>query len=281
MAEETAATPESAAPAAPAPEPVPPVAEAVSTPTPPAASATPEPVPAVVPEAPAPETPAAPAAPESASLLSEAATPAPEPAAEAKAEDKSASEAPAEEARPEEAPLPEYDVFTVPEGVELEDQQVEQFVGILGTAERAILAAAGDPAKIRAAVQQFGQQALDQYTAEIQQLGGRIAEINAETFRNTQEYWKSQFFEDPEIGGNRKDTTLKNCGAVISRFGGSPQQIAEVRSVLTNTGAGNNVALIRLFNNVANFLGEPQPVAGTKPDPQPQSRQDKRYGNRK
>lgn len=257
-----------------------PVAETVSS-TPPEAP-TPEPAPAVAPETSTPiEQPAveptAPEAKEPASLLSEAAEPAPEAKPDA---DKPATEAdakaPAVEEAPTEAPLPTYDVFTVPEGVELEDAQVDSFVGLLGNFEKSINPA-GSP-EVHAAVQQLGQQLLDQYTTEVEGLAERVHEVNAETWRRTNENWKSEFFDDPEIGGNRKETTLKNCASVLNRFGGNANQVAELRQVLTATGAGNNLAVIRLLNNIAGFTSEGHAVAGGNPEPQSQTRQERRYG---
>jgi hypothetical protein len=290
MADEITESPAaSAAPASEAPAISPAVSEAAPTPETPAPS-TSEAAPAVAPESPAAE-PKAEAAPEAAkeptSLLGEAASPAPEPKAEteakpeeAKAEEKPESEAPAPEEAPAEAPLPTYDVFTVPEGVELEDERVDKFVGTLGTTERAILAASGDPAKIHAAVQQLGQQMLDHYTDEIAQLGDRMRQANAETFARTQENWKNEFFQDPKIGGNRQDTTLANVGSVVRRFGGTAQEIAELRSVMSTTGAGNHRLVLNLLNNIAEFLGEGKTPVSGNPEPQGASRSERRYGKR-
>lgn len=295
-----AESPTAAAPSAASETAAPPASEAVSSSAPPAAPIA-ESVPAVAPETPTTTdtpAPAAAAGKEPTSLLGDAA-PAPEPTADAKATDPKAEakpgdpaaeakdgktdapaegDAPASEAPPEEAPLPTYDVFTVPEGVELDDTQVDTFVGALGSTERAILAAAGDPAKVHAAVQDLGQQLLDQYTAEMAGLDERIRQNNADTFGRTMETWKNEFFNDPVIGGNRKDTTLANARRVIDRFGGTPQERAELRGVFNSTGAGNHRLVLNIFNNIAEFLGEGRAVPGDKPEPLAASRKDRRYG---
>ncbi len=115
----------------------PPVVSEVSTPEP---VQTPEPVAAPEPaktDATAPgATPPVESGKEPTSLLGDAVEPAPEPKAETKpeaekpvGEEKPEGDAPAiEEAPAEPAPLPTYDVFTVPEGVELEDTQVDRYI---------------------------------------------------------------------------------------------------------------------------------------------------------
>lgn len=283
-------------------EPVAPIAESpVPAAAPAVSEAPPTPIaPEAVPSAPvaaevAPVTapivteakPAEAAAPtEPVSLLGDAAQPAPEPKAEAKpegekpaAEAKPEGEAPVpEEARAAEPQLPTYEPFTVPEGVELDDPQVDRFIGSVAAVERDINPT-GDP-KVHAAFQGLIQNLADQYTEEIAGIPERIAQANAATFSRTMENWKDEFFNDPEIGGNRKDTTIRNAHGVISRFGGSAQQVAELRQVLSHTGAGNNIHVIRLINNIAGFLSEGTPVPATKPEPQTQSRTERRYGKK-
>src|SRR5690348_11689629 len=265
--------PATAAPAAPAAAPAPvtasaapapgPGAESTSAPsssavTPPAESA-----PAVTPPTPATPAAAKPAAETPSSLLGDA-----KPATDAKpAEAPATAEPPA----PAETPVapPAYEPFTLPEGVTLEAERVSDLTKLLGETE---LATKAD----HAAMQGLGQKLIDLYVAESK----RVADAQQQSWIRTRDEWRNTFIADEQIGGARREATLRNCAQMIEQFGGSPEQQAELRQAFGITGMGDHPALIRLLNNMASVLVEPKPVPATaQRSPVPASKSARRYSN--
>jgi len=167
-------------------------------------------------------------------------------------------------------------------------ERMGQFTDLLGTStvDLELAARSGDRAAVAAASQQLGQKLIDFHVAEIKTAAERVADQQWEVFNRTQTEWKKAFAEDPEIGGNRIETTLAECGSIIEQFGGkvdpqtgmaNPEQVAELRKVLSATGAGNHPAVIRWVHNVARALGEGRPVPAPRPAPQQMSRAERRY----
>lgn len=194
--------------------------------------------------------PAIPTAP--ASLISEA------------GKDKPAAEAPADPAQPPSEPAPSYQPFTLPEGVSLDEKELGQFHGVLGKHKL---------------TQETGQELLDLHVNELNRFSERLTAHQHEVFNRTREGWRNEFIADRDIGQNRRETTLQTCGSMIERYGGDSKQVAELRSMLTFTGAGDHPALIRFINNMGRALSEPVPVAASKPPAQKQSKAQARYGN--
>lgn len=261
-----AAVPAAAAPVAPTqPAAVTPNAPAV------AASATPSPEagavvsPSAAPELPlsAPAVEARPAEPAPSSLLSDAKT----------SEAKPAEAAPAAEAKPAEAPAPAvppaYEPFTLPEGVKLDEEGIGKLTALLGEAE---LATKAD----HTAMQAMGQKLVDMYVAEVQ----RISEGQQQAWIRARDEWRNKFIADPDIGGARRESTLRNCASMIEQFGGNAEQQAELRQAFGITGMGDHPAMIRFINNMASVLSEGKPVPATsRSSPVPASKSQRRYAN--
>lgn len=228
--------------------------------------------PEVVVEAPAVAEVAAPEVKES--ILSQA-EPAPkteEPVAEKKAEEVKADEPKAEEPKAEEKksvdlPAPVFEPFKLPEDVKLDDAKLGGFTGLLGEFENKITA---DPTQAHAAAQEFGQKLLDLYIGETEAAAQRHTEAVAANWSRTQDQWVSEFREDPEIGKNRAETSLTRMGGLMDMYGQSagPERLSSLRSILTMTGAGNNVEVLRFVNWAASRLVErARPVAAPQARP--------------
>lgn len=225
--------------------------------TPPGADAEAAPVPAAdFPEStpasePAPTEPEAPA-----SLLSEA-----------KAETPSEETPPVEAQAPEQAPLPTYETFTLPEDVKLDEERLGAFNGVLGEFEQKLTT---NPAEAHAAMQEMGQRLVDMYVAEVKDMQTRTAALQMDTWKRTRESWVSDFRSDPDIGGNRQDTTLARIGAVLELYGqrvGTNQEKA-VRDAFALTGSGDHPEVLRFLNWISGFTVEkPRLVAATTPTP--------------
>jgi hypothetical protein len=198
------------------------------------------------------------------SILSEATSTEPlVPEEPAKTEEVKAEEPKAEEAKTEDVkeavkeplPTPVYDAFTLPEGVTLTDDKVSAFTGLLGEAEQKIHA---DPAQMHAAMQEFGQKAVDLYIAEVKEATERSARFQRETWDRTIGEWQQKFRDDPEIGKNRQDTTLQRIGSLLNLYGqqmGVERETA-VRDAYALTGAGNHPEVLRWANWMASRLTE-------------------------
>ncbi len=260
--------------AAPAVTPAPVAQPDAAVAAPPPAVTSPEASPPASPQSSAETTPATAApttdAKEPGSLLSDAAT-APVEAEKPKGDEaKPAADAkPAEAAPAVEIPTPVYEPFTLPEGVSLDGERVGKFTEMLGKFE---VATKADHAQ----VQQLGQQLVEAHIAELK----RVEQAGQEAWAKMRDEWKNTFLTDREMGGNRKETTLARCGAMIEQYGGSADQVKELRTAFAMTGMGDHPALIRLLNNIGRALGEGTPVPALNPvSPVKPAKSARRYAN--
>ena len=199
----------------------------------------------------------------------------PEPAKAADAKpDKGADKAadgtaPVEKAQADTPPQPRsYAAFTLPEGVKLDDKQVEQFTGLLD-----------DP---KLDHQQRAQSLVDLYLGEMRRVHDDAVKHQREYWANYQAQQIRELRNDPEFSG-RIDTVLGNAKSVIEQFGGTKEQQAELWRLInpdTGNGMGNNRNFVRLLNNMFEVVGEGTLVPGGAPGnagPK-QSRADRWYG---
>jgi hypothetical protein len=125
--------------------------------------------------------------------------------------------------------------------------------------------------------QERGQRLVDMHLAELQRHVQATADNQVKVWNDTQAQWKDAVKADPELGGNRFQTTIQTCISAVNRFGGNAQQRAELLQALDFTGAGNNPAIIRLITNMASRLAEGSPVTQSAAPKQPQTREQRRY----
>lgn len=217
-----------------------------------------------------PETPAAPPAealkavePAPSLLAPDPAKPAEPVAAEPVAE-------PAPVAEPQ--PLPAYEAYTLPEGVKLDPDELKAFNTALGEFER-------DGKVDHAAAQAFGQKMVGFYVDQVNKAVTSHDEAGSQAWTQMRDGWRQDFRKDKDLGGNREQTTLAQAKAMVQRFGGTQAQQAELQRVLSVTGAGDNIHVIRVFANIAKVLGEGRPVPATVPkSPELASKKSRRYG---
>lgn len=203
--------------------------------------------------------------------------PAPAPAPEVKTPDPAADPKPADApvadpAAPPEAPVapPTYE-FKLPDEVQAAPEQLAKLNELIGGLE---IDAKLDHGK----AQEFGQKALDYHLSELQRVATEIDQQGRQAWNDMRENWRNTFKSDPELGGNRQQTTLAACTRIIDQFGGNEAQRAELRTILGTTGAGDHPALIRLLANVGKALGEGRPVPAVVPkSPVVPSRKERRY----
>lgn len=260
------------------------VSASTSTTPPPAAStqapivSSPAPAPAVEAPAPAPvETPApaveapvttpaqAPEAPKSAvTPLGGLPEPVVAPAAEGATSETKAGEKPAEEAVKKEegsqsaepAQLPTFEPFNLPEGIVPDADGFGNLTKMLGEFENLTKAD-------HAEVQKFGQGLVDRHVGQLNKTIQKVAEFWTTNWEKQKTDWFEKFKADPEIGGNRMDTTVAAARQFIVTHGGTPEQQQEFRELMNASGVGNHPAMIRMLAkaNLALSEGKPLPAA--------------------
>lgn len=140
-----------------------------------------------------------------------------------------------------------YEAFKFPEGIKLDDAEVKGYTDIFGKHQ---------------IPQPVVQELIDYHTAQLAESNRRQQTVQREVWNSTRQGWVNDF-KASDIGGNRAETTLAQAGGVMERYAGGPEQLKELRNVLTMTGAGDHPAVIRLLANVGKVLGEGRPVPAT------------------
>lgn len=170
----------------------------------------------------------------------------------------------------EPAPPPTYEPFLVPD-LTLDQGRISEFTNLLSDLE---VSGKAD----HAIVQAFGQKAVDFHVNEVKKALESHTQMMVDAFENQKTGWKDEVRNDPELGGNRFQTTLDSARTFIRTHGGTPDQQAEFLSVMDSSGLGNHKAVIRLFANAMAAMSEPKPLASVKPVPQPKSKTQTMYG---
>jgi hypothetical protein len=196
-------------------------------------------------------------------------TPKEPPKTEAKVE---STEKKTEEGKSDEpAPLPVYDAFKLPEGVTLEADRVAEFTKVLSDLETS--------GKVpHDLVQKFGQTMVDTHIAEVKKATDALTAKYLEVWDNQKTEWKDSFLKDPEIGGNRFQTTVDSALSFIRTHGGTSEQQTEFRNLMNSSGLGNHPAVIRLLANAGRAMAEGKPLVASKPAPQAKSKVETMYG---
>lgn len=172
--------------------------------------------------------------------------PAAEPKPEVKDPAKPVTETPADGDRPVEevkAELPVYEEFKLPDGVNLDKEQVAEFGKLLGEIESGKLDHAG--------FQEAGQKLVDLATKATTDSINRLNDYYVQFHENQKKEWFESFKKDPEMGGANLDQTVGALREAVEKYAGDEKQIAEFRSVMKESGVGNHPAVIRMMNNMA------------------------------
>lgn len=171
-----------------------------------------------------------------------------------KKDEPSAQEPATAEAAPEAAPEPiVYQAFNLPENFERDEEGMKSFTDVLQEARLS---------------QEAGQKFIDLFVKEAEKMQQRAYD----GFKQTVETWGKETEADPEIGGNRLQTALRQAGSVIEQFG-----TPELREIFNLTGVGNHPAMVRFLSKVGAFIAEGSPLPATKPPAPAKSRAERRY----
>jgi hypothetical protein len=170
--------------------------------------------------------------------------------AEVKVDEKAQSEEP--------APAPVYDPFKLPENTQLDEAKVKEFTNLLSKLE----IEGKTPHDL---VQKFGQEAVDFHINEIKRTINDVEKFYQTSWDKQKTDWKDDFLKDPNIGGNRFQTTVDSAINFIRTHGGTPEEQTEFRNLMETSGLGNHKAVIRLLANADKAMSEGKPLAATAP----------------
>lgn len=168
----------------------------------------------------------------------------------------------AEEA-PAEPVLPTYADFKVPEGFSLPAERLTEFTGVLGK---------------YGLTQEAGQELLDLHAATFAQFRDAIPQQQRDAFAETRRTWREDFYKS---AGNRSGTMANDAKWAINQLVRDTAARTELHTVLDNTGAGDNKAVIGLLARAAKVMREraaPPPNLPAKG--QALTPAEKRYGAR-
>lgn len=160
----------------------------------------------------------------------------------------------------EEAPLPKpaYEAYKLPENFKLDDTKLAQFNDILAETE---LSGKAD----HAVMQQMGQKLMDLYANEAQRIANDFRQYQVDVWNRHLESEVSSLKADPQLGGNRIDTSLGNAKYVLEQFGGSKEEQTRFMEKLDRSGISSSIEFVSLLNRMHERYREPQPVSPNLP----------------
>ena len=147
--------------------------------------------------------------------------------------------------------LPDLASFKLPGGVEVNPSRFSHFTTVLnGLRDRV----RRDPKALDAAIHDAGQQLLELHITEQRQLdAGLRRELDRpaiERWNATRAGWRKMFEDDPELGRNRRETTLTRAKALLAAYGqdAGAKRLTELKDYFTESGAGDNPAMLAFVN---------------------------------
>lgn len=157
---------------------------------------------------------------------------------------------PAEPAAP--PPLTVYEAFTLPEGVQADEGQLNAYREIAGK---------------HGLDQATAQNLLNMHTGTLKQYGERLVQEQHRVFGETKAAWAEQARTDPDYGMGSFETSLR--AAARARDLLVPEERREAfNTMLANTGVGDHPEFLRLLVNMARHTDEPAaPNPATRPAP--------------
>ena len=155
-------------------------------------------------------------------------------------------------------PKPAYEPYKLPENFKLDDTKLAAFNDILAETE---LSGKAD----HAAMQQMGQKLMDMYAGEAQRIANDFRTYQVDVWNRHLESEVSKLKADPQLGGNRIDTSLGNAKYVLEQFGGSKEEQTRFMEKLDRSGISSSIEFVALLNRMHERYREPQPVSPNLP----------------
>lgn len=191
-----------------------------------------------------------------------------------KTEAEKTDEAKTEEKKPEESVLPTYEPLVLPEGAKLTPERIVEIDSMFGNFEKISKADHAEVQKFRQAMFDYGTAAIKDAMAEVKTSADKY-------WADKMEAERKEFENDPEIGGNRRDTTLAAANQFIRTHGGTPEQQKAFRSLLEERKLANNPIMIRALANANLARAEGRPLPAVTPPAPKMGKMQKMYGKKK
>lgn len=161
------------------------------------------------------------------------------PTPENKEGEPKAPEAPKPEGAPE-----KYEAFKVPENFEIPEAQNKEIT---------------DTFKSLGLSQDQAQKLVDLYAKNAQE----AAEAPFKMWMDTQEKWRAEITNDPDVG-KQLPQVKETIGRALDSLG-DPGLTKAFKETMDFTGAGNNLAFVKVFWKLAQQLTEGRPAEGGRP----------------
>jgi len=155
-----------------------------------------------------------------------------------------------EESSGEEAP-DQYEQFTLPEGMEVDEKRMESFQEF---------------AKANGMSQEAAQKTLDYMADEMPKLMQEVSQAQMDAYMQQQLGWKQSYEKDPEIGGDKRTETEAAATRALRAFGNeSLVELLDIYDAEKNPnglGLGNHPEVMRFLAKAGAVLSEDGHVAG-------------------
>jgi hypothetical protein len=138
-----------------------------------------------------------------------------------------------------------YEAFTLPEGVTLQPERVDEFTALLGNTELAPQARA--------------QQLVDMHVNAMQSYAEGIAADQHKAFGEMRRGWRTEVMADEELGGAGHQTAMNAIARMRDMLVPSARREAFNRA-MDLTGAGDHPEILRVFHAAARLFDEPAPM---------------------
>lgn len=152
-----------------------------------------------------------------------------------------------------------YGEFQMPEGVEVDQQALEQFTPV---------------AQELGLSQDQAQQLVDVYA----QMQKDAVEAQQSQWSEQLDQWVDEVRNDEELGGRNYDRTISQASAAMDKFA-----TPELRQALDDSGLGNHPEMVRLMSRIGKAVGEDSmlnaPGTSGSQGPAEKSIADALYGN--
>lgn len=143
--------------------------------------------------------------------------------------------------------------INIPEGLVPDEARASQFKGTLGGLEKAVLAANGDPAKVRDAIAKTAQSLVDTEAAAYRQAESEISEQQVAAVKR----WQEATRKDPEIGG--ADHSAKMAAVARARDAFMSQDLVDT---LDSFGLGEHPEVLRHLYRIGLKITPDDPTGG-------------------
>lgn len=183
-----------------------------------------------------------------------------------------------------EAIAPVYDDFKFPENFSADKEAIGEFAKLLGELETA------SGKMDHAGYQEAGQKLIDLGIKNVQQSIERLNESYSQIFEKQKKERLEMLKSDPVMGGENFSKTVSSLQRTIQEYGGTPEQVAQFRKEIIDTGLDASPAVARLIFNMQQKIskyesesdngngGSNRIVPGSKPAPSKSKDYQRFYG---